>query len=176
MANSSVVASSLLAFVSSLVLLLHVASANDVASTICPKTKNPGFCTTELKTAGSADLKALATHTLNLARKKAGESVALANDLAAKATDPQLKERYTSCSKNFDEAIGNIETAEKHLASGDYNGVNLAGSAVMSTVDDCRANFETGPADTSSLSTNGKTLDDISSIILVISNLLLQPA
>lgn len=172
MANSS----SLLAF--SLLLFIvvsHAASTNDVVSTICPKTKNPPFCASVLKSAGTTDLKGLATYTLNLARTNAGKSLTLAKSLAAAATDPQLKERYSSCSENYDEAIGDIENAQKDLASGDFNGVNVATSGAMTSVDDCEDDFKQPPADTSSLLKDGKTLNDICSIILVISNLLPKP-
>lgn len=156
-------------------IISHATSTNDVISTICVKTRNPPFCTSVLKSTGSTDLKGLATYTLNLAHTNAGKSLTLAKSMAKVVTNPQLKKRYLSCSENYDEAIGDIENAEKNLAIGDFNGVNIATSGVMTTIDDCQDNFKQPPTDKSSLLKNGKTLNDICSIILVISNLLPQP-
>ncbi|XP_038876296.1 pectinesterase inhibitor-like [Benincasa hispida] len=146
--------------------------SNNIKSSICLKTSNPSFCTNLLKSAGSTDLKALATYTLNLAHKNAGKSMTLAKSLAATTTNSQLKKRYLSCSENYDEAIGDIENAQKYLATGDFNGVNLATSGIMTTINDCQDSFEHPPRDHSLLPKKSKTLKDICSIILVISNLL----
>lgn len=153
----------------------HAISTNNLASSICPKTRNPPFCARVLKSAGNIDMKALATYTLNLAHTNVGKSLALVKSLASKTTNSQLKKRYLSCSENYDEAMGDIENAEKYLAIADFNGVNIATSGVMTTVDDCQDNFKQLPIDTSLLPKNGRTLNDICSIILVISNLLPKP-
>ncbi|XP_022143514.1 pectinesterase inhibitor-like [Momordica charantia] len=174
MANSI----SILPLVLSLVLLNTVVpmgalSQNDAVAMICPKTRNPGFCTYVLKSTGSAtDLVGLGRFTLNLAHARAGESRALARSLAAKTADPKLRERYASCSDSYNDAVSNIEDATRYLASGDYNGVNVEASAAMTNADDCEGNF-TAPRPESELTKNSKTLEDICSIILVISNLLL---
>ncbi|XP_022157821.1 pectinesterase inhibitor-like [Momordica charantia] len=180
MAKSSVAVSSLiLAF---LLLQSHAeaeaGSENDVASTICPKTRNPVFCESVSKSAGrlgSPDLKTLATYTLILFLTKVVDSLKLAKSLAAEAegtANPQLKERYISCSKAYQQALGDVGKAYKILASGDHNGLNLATSAVTTAVDDCDAEFKQPPADTSSLPRNGNTLKDLCSIISVMSQLL----
>ncbi|XP_022138608.1 pectinesterase inhibitor-like [Momordica charantia] len=169
MANSIIlVLSSLLAFLS---LHADAASPNDVVSTVCPKTSNPGFCASVLKSAGSPDLARVAAYTLNLARTNAAQSLSLARSLA-KTSETPLKQCYSACSVNYDEAVGEIEQAQNYLAVGDYNGVNVEASAVMTEVGECDGTFRNPPADTSSLTKNGKTLEDLCSIILVISNLL----
>ncbi|KAE8637369.1 hypothetical protein CSA_022903 [Cucumis sativus] len=94
------------------------------------------------------------------------------NSLAKTATNPQLKQRYSSCAESYDEAIGDIENAQKDLALGDFNGVNIVTSGAMTNIGDCQDKFAQPPKDTSLLLKNGKTLNDICSIILVISNLL----
>ncbi|KAE8637274.1 hypothetical protein CSA_021751 [Cucumis sativus] len=55
---------------------------------------------------------------------------------------------------------------------GDFNGVNIVTSGAMTNIGDCQDKFAQPPKDTSLLLKNGKTLNDICSIILVISNLL----
>ncbi|XP_023549346.1 pectinesterase inhibitor-like [Cucurbita pepo subsp. pepo] len=182
MASSSFLAvSSLLAFVLSLlffngVVPMHAASPDDVVSTICKKTRNPSFCFNALKSAGTTDLKGLATFTLNLAHDKAVESHALAQSLASKATDPKLKERYSTCAELYDDATDDIEDGKSNLREGDYNGVNIKASAAMTEADDCLDSFTQPPKDPSALSGNGEAMENICSIILVIANLLLGRA
>ncbi|XP_031742871.1 pectinesterase inhibitor [Cucumis sativus] len=145
--------------------------SNDVASSICPKTRNPPFCVDVLKSAGSTDLKVLATYTLNLANENALKSTNLAKSLAAMTTNPPLKNQYLSCYESYEEATSDIENAKSNLASGDFNGVNIATSGVMTSVSDCLDSFKQLRIDPSLLK-DGKTLNDVCSIILVISNLL----
>ncbi|TYK11719.1 pectinesterase inhibitor-like [Cucumis melo var. makuwa] len=94
-------------------IISNVASSNDVVSTICPKSSNPPFCSSVLKSAGTTDLKGLVVYTLNLAHTNARKSLTLTKLLAITTTNPQLKQRYSSCAESYDEAVGNIENAEK---------------------------------------------------------------
>ncbi|KAA0057115.1 pectinesterase inhibitor-like [Cucumis melo var. makuwa] len=153
-------------------IIPNVASSNDVVSTICPKISNPPFCSSVLKSVGTTDLKGLVVYTLNLAHTNARKSLTLAKLLATTTTNPQLKQRYSSCAESYDEAVGDIENAQKDLALGDFNAVNIATSGAMTEIDDCQDKFTQPLKDTSLLLKNGKTLNDICNIILVISNLL----
>ncbi|XP_023549425.1 pectinesterase inhibitor-like [Cucurbita pepo subsp. pepo] len=173
MANSMVVAVSSLFVLSVLFSNGDAASPNDVVSTICPKTRNPSFCSDVLKSAGTSDLKELATFTLNLAHDKAAESRALAQSLASKAADPKLNDRYATCAELYDNAADGIEDGKKYLGEGDYNGVNIKASAAMTEAGDCLDSFTQPPEDPSALPGNGKAVEDICSIILVIANLLI---
>ncbi|XP_022949094.1 pectinesterase inhibitor-like [Cucurbita moschata] len=119
------------------------------------------------------DLKGLATFTLNLAHDKVAQTRALALSLASKAADPKLKERYATCVEQYDDAADDIEDGKNDLGEGDYNGVNIKASAAMTEAGDCLDSFTQPPKDPSALSGNGKTVEDICSIILVIANLLL---
>ncbi|XP_050935238.1 pectinesterase inhibitor-like [Cucumis melo] len=147
-------------------IISNVASSNDVISTIYPKTSNPPFCSSVLKSAGTTDLKGLAVYTLNLAHTNACKSLTLAKSLATTTTNPQLKQRYSSCFESYDEAVGDIENALKDLALGDFNAVNIVTSRAMIEIDDCQDKFAQPLKDTSLLLKNGKTLNDICSIIL----------
>ena len=60
------------------------------------------------------------------------------------------------------------------LDFGDYGLVNITAVAAISDVDDCLDSFRQPPKDPSALSDNGKVVEDICSIILVIADLLLQ--
>ncbi|XP_023523299.1 pectinesterase inhibitor-like [Cucurbita pepo subsp. pepo] len=155
---------------------MHAASENDIVSTICKKTRNPSFCFNVLNSAGTTDLKGLATFTLNLAHDKAAQSRVLAQSLASKATDPKLKERYATCAEHYDDAVDDIEDGKNYLGKGDYNSVNTMASAAMTEAGDCLDSFMQPPKDPSTLFDNGKAVEDICSIILVIGNLLLGRA
>ncbi|XP_050938846.1 pectinesterase inhibitor-like [Cucumis melo] len=155
-----------------LLFTINGTSSTDVVSTICPKTSNPPFCSSVLKFAGPTDLKGLAVYTLNHVHRNARKSLTLAKSLAKTTPNPQLKQRYSSCAESYDEVVGDIENAQKDLALGDFNTVNIVTSGAMTDIDDCQDKFVQPPKDTSLLWENGKTLNDICSIILVISNLL----
>ncbi|KAA0059958.1 pectinesterase inhibitor-like [Cucumis melo var. makuwa] len=134
-------------------IISNVASSNDVISIICPKTSNPPFCSSVLKSAGTTDLKGLAVYTLNLAHTNACKSLTLAKSLATTTTNPQLKQRYSSCFESYDEAVGDIENAQKDLALGDFNAVNIVTSGAMTEIDDSAADpsFAVLPLDSSQL-------------------------
>ncbi|XP_023549424.1 pectinesterase inhibitor-like [Cucurbita pepo subsp. pepo] len=182
MASSSFLAvSSLLAFVLSLlffngVVPMHAASSDDVASSICKKTKNPSICFNVLKSAGTTDLKGLATFTLNLAHEKTTGNRALAQSLASKVADPDLKEHYDTCVERYNDAVKDIEGAKGYLGKGDYKGLNTYTFGAMTEVDACLFSLSKLPKDPSTLPGNGKAVEDIYSIILVIANLLLEHA
>ncbi|XP_050938848.1 pectinesterase inhibitor-like [Cucumis melo] len=118
-------------------IIPNVASSNDVVSTICPKISNPPFCSSVLKSVVPTDLKGLAVYTLNLAHTNARKSLTLAKLLATTTTNPQLKQRHSSCAESYDEAVGDIENTQKDLALGDFNAVNIATSGAMTEIDDC---------------------------------------
>ncbi|KAA0054581.1 pectinesterase inhibitor-like [Cucumis melo var. makuwa] len=153
-------------------IISNATSSNNVVSTICPKTSNLPFCSSVLKSAGTTDLKGLAIYTLNLAHTNARKSLTLANSLAKSTTNPQLKQRYFSCAENYDEAVGDIENAQKNLALGDFNAVNIVTSGAMTEINDCQDKLAQPSKNTLLLLKNGKTINDICNIILVVSNLL----
>ncbi|XP_031742861.1 pectinesterase inhibitor-like [Cucumis sativus] len=152
-------------------IISNVASSNDVVSTICSEISNPQFCLSVLKSAGTTDLKGLAVYTLNLAHSNAGKSLILANSLAKATTNPQLKQRYSFCAESYDEVVGDIENAQNDLALGDFIGVIIVTTGAMTTLGDhCQNKLLQPPKDTSLLLKNSNTLDDIFSIIMVISD------
>uniref|UniRef100_A0A9I9EJV7 Pectinesterase inhibitor domain-containing protein n=1 Tax=Cucumis melo TaxID=3656 RepID=A0A9I9EJV7_CUCME len=89
----------------------------------------------------TTDLKGLAIYTLNLAHTNARKSLTLANSLAKSTTNPQLKQCYSSCAESYDEAVGDTENAQKDLALGDFNAVNIVTSGAMTEIDDCHDKF-----------------------------------
>ncbi|XP_050938850.1 pectinesterase inhibitor-like [Cucumis melo] len=141
MANNSCLIIASLIGVLLFTIISNVASSNDVVSTICPKSLNPLFCSSVLKPVGTTDLKGLAVYTLNLAHTNDRKSLTLAKLLATTTTNPQLKQRYSSCAESCDETVGDIENAQKDLTLGDFNAVNIVTSGAMTEIDDCQDKF-----------------------------------
>ncbi|XP_050935211.1 pectinesterase inhibitor-like [Cucumis melo] len=92
-------------------IISNAASSNDIVSTIYPKTSKAQFCSSVLKSADTTDLKGLVVYTVNLAHTNACKSLTLANSLAKTTTNPQLKQRYSSCAESYDEVVGDTENA-----------------------------------------------------------------
>uniref|UniRef100_A0A9I9E390 Pectinesterase inhibitor domain-containing protein n=2 Tax=Cucumis melo TaxID=3656 RepID=A0A9I9E390_CUCME len=126
----------------------NVASSNDVVHHLSKNFKL-AILFSVLKSAGTTNLKGLAIYTLNLAHTNARKSLTLAKLLATTTTNPQLKHRYSRCAESYDEAVGDIENAQKDLALGDFNGVNIVTSGAMTEIDDCQDKFVQPPKDTS---------------------------
>ncbi|XP_050941504.1 pectinesterase inhibitor-like [Cucumis melo] len=124
-------------------------SKEDVRASRLARSLDVGMDQADLRERGeascTANLKGLAVYTLNLAHTNARKSLTLANSLAKTTTNPQLKQRYSSCAKSYDEAVGNIENALKDLALGDFNGVNIVTSSAMTEIDDCQDKFMQPP-------------------------------
>lgn len=163
-------------------LLISLSSArpsvkvtDDVLSTVCSKTKNPSLCLQTLKAdprAATGDLKGLCQVSIDLALAKAKDTKNYIGSLIGQSNGPSLKEKYLSCSENYENSIGDLQDATGLLNSGDYNGVNLHASAAMTETDDCEENFKEPPFDPSQLPKRDEDFDFLCSIILVISNLL----
>ncbi|KAA0054583.1 pectinesterase inhibitor-like [Cucumis melo var. makuwa] len=69
------------------------------------------------------------------------QSLTLLNSLVKTITNPQLKQCYSSCAESYDEAVGDTENAQKDLALGDFNAVNIVTSGAMTEIDDCHDKF-----------------------------------
>ncbi|XP_010524649.1 PREDICTED: pectinesterase inhibitor 1-like [Tarenaya hassleriana] len=170
--------------VSVAVFLLLIASASARFSikiseseiqTICSKAKNPEFCQTFLKSKPEtvqADLPALAKLTVDSARKSASMTLAEIESLLQQASDPKSKEVYTSCSENYDSATTNLGDALKALVGGDPGTVNIKVSAAMTDADTCKRDLVGVSPDPSSVVKGIENLENVSSIALVISNML----
>ncbi|KAM7463182.1 hypothetical protein LguiA_031303 [Lonicera macranthoides] len=151
------------------------AANNDLVSQICSKTINPSVCLATLRSdprSAKADLRELGHISINLARNSAKSTITLIGTLSEKAKDPILKERLTSCSGNYLDAVSDLDDAEESLSSGDFPGMNIRASAASDGPDDCDDEFNTRPAEPPQLKTRGEILKYICSAVLVISNML----
>ncbi|XP_010524648.1 PREDICTED: pectinesterase inhibitor 2-like [Tarenaya hassleriana] len=143
--------------------------------TICSKAKNSEFCQTFFKSkpeTAQADLSAIAKLTVDSARKSASGTHAEIESLLQQASDPKSKEVYTSCLENYDSATTNLDDAFKALAGGDPGTVNAKVSAAMTEADTCKGDLVGVSPDPSSLVKGIEELENVSSIALVVSNML----
>ncbi|PNX56278.1 pectinesterase inhibitor-like protein [Trifolium pratense] len=176
-------------FISFIVLfLLCVASSSPTkvvdVETICKKAKNYSFCITLLKSkAGGAggDLVSLASYTIGVARTDVSKTINLIKTLIAKSGgNPKALSHYKNCLDHFgmDEgALGEIVEAQQLLKKGDYGGVNAHASGILTDVDGCLSgDSPTDPPfhDTSSLPKYAAIVEQVSQIILIITNFLLH--
>ncbi|XP_057444331.1 uncharacterized protein LOC130736526 [Lotus japonicus] len=102
-------------------------------------------------------------------------TITLVKPLIAKSGDPKAKAHYNDCLENFDYedgAIGDIDDTQQDLKKGDYASMSFAASAFLHKVDDCISGENLGERfpDPSPLPKYGGVMEDVISIILVISN------
>ncbi|XP_015971869.1 pectinesterase inhibitor 1-like [Arachis duranensis] len=140
---------SLLSFLVVLLFLLFAQSSNATnkiveVNKICNTTIHPSFCSKILnsKPGGTnrADLITLVNYTIGVVRSNVTNTIRLIKSLIRNSTNSDAKDHYELCLKHFDYdegALGEVEYAEKMLKAKDYQGVNVAASGVMATVDGC---------------------------------------
>ncbi|CAK9328929.1 unnamed protein product [Citrullus colocynthis] len=175
------VVSSILIFVFGLfffsVVLLHAdtGSPNVITTTVCPRTRNSSLCRTVLKPAGKSDaLLKVANYTLTLAHTTAVEGLRHAQRLAAAATNPLLKQRYSECSRRFDFVAKSLEEAKAALVKGGYIPLSHATGATVVEADKCVKNFKKPPREPSKLPEKAKKIGDICDIAVSVSNILAE--
>ncbi|KAK2451373.1 hypothetical protein P8452_14546 [Trifolium repens] len=176
-------------FISLIVVLLLCAASSSPTKvvdveTICKKAKNYSFCLSLLKSkSGGAggDLVSLASYTIDVARTDVSKTINLIKTLIAKSGgNPKAQSHYKNCLDHFgmDEgALGEIVEAQQLLKKSDYGGVNVHVSAILTDVDGCLSgDSPTDPPfqDTSSLPKNADIVNQVSQIILIITNFLLH--
>lgn len=151
--------------------------SNSTINDVCSKTLNPPFCLDLLHFYAdhphNRSLKGLARITISLAHSNATATRGLLRRLIQHTDNPRLKERYTSCYKNYDDSVGDIEKAKKSLKSSDKNGLRDAVAGAMGEVNACGESFQQPPADPSTLPKSNQKFLHLCSIILVVSKFLL---
>jgi pectinesterase inhibitor-like protein len=151
--------------------------SNSTIKAVCSKTLNPPFCLDLLHFYADhpheRSLKDLARITICLAHSNATATRDLLHRLIQHTDNPRLKERYTSCSKNYDDSVGDMEQAKKSLKSSNKNGLRDAVAGAMGEVNACGESFGQPPADPSTLPKSNQKLLHLCSIILVMSKFLL---
>ncbi|XP_057433511.1 pectinesterase inhibitor-like [Lotus japonicus] len=170
-----------------LAFLLFVASSGATkvveVGEICKKSTNPSFCLAVLNSnPGGKDLISLAQYTIDIDRANLTNTITLIKSLIANSSgDPKANAHYKNCLSYFvvdGGAFGAIEATQQYLNKRDYVGVNMRATDVHYFVDYCISGDDSpGPnpppfPDTSLLPKYAQVIQDITEIILIISNLL----
>nr|KYP56013.1 Pectinesterase inhibitor 1 [Cajanus cajan] len=146
---------------------------------ICKQTRNPSFCVTLLNSKPSANFVTLAQYTINVAHDKVIDTINLINSLIKSADNSETKDHYTLCLVHFsfEGALGQVLYTQEMLKKGDYEGVNVGASGILTNVDDCiLGDSPSDPRfpDPSMLPKYADVVDSIADIILSISRYLVH--
>ncbi|EOA39303.1 hypothetical protein CARUB_v10012316mg [Capsella rubella] len=165
------------AFLSSLMFLILIGSSYAITSSemsaICVKTLNPSFCLNFLNPKfASPNLQALAKTTLDATQSRAKQTFKRLQSIIDGGVDPRSKLAYRSCLDEYESAIGNLEEAYEHLASGDGMGMNMKVSAALDGADTCLDDVKRLRSVDASVVNNSKAIKNICGIALVIANML----
>lgn len=155
----------------------YAISGSEVKS-ICSQTRNPSSCLNLLMSNPNpnASLVDLTQYTINTARARVTNSIKLINYLIAHGNS-NAKSHYKLCLKHFgsDGALGDIDYTQEMLKKGDYQGVNLAASAVSTDIEDCiSGDSPSDPPfnDPSDLPKYAADIESVLDVILVLSKFL----
>lgn len=144
------------------------AGAGDLVQKICTKARNPNFCNDFFKADhGVSSLQILGQKAFDNAKASVTKANNIIASLVKTTTDPSLKEKYNSCLENYGDAISSLDEARNSF--NDPKTMNIKVTAVMTNVDTCNDGIAGKPVN---LKTENEHVDNICSIILVISNLL----
>jgi pectinesterase inhibitor-like protein len=146
---------------------------------ICKQADNPSFCLTLLnsKPGGPGkNLVDLEAYIFGVLRNDLSNSVALLKKLIAQSGGDPKKERYYKiCLQYFGEdegALGQIYVGLLQLKMGDYLGVNVHMSAILTFVNDCLTDEDAPPKDTSMFPKDADLVNQVAKIGLLISTIL----
>ncbi|KAK2990173.1 hypothetical protein RJ640_014625 [Escallonia rubra] len=154
----------------------NVNAANDsLVATVCSKTPHPEICTSILKSdprTGTANMNDLMQISIDLASFNATATRVKSHSLLLGTTDPGLKERLNTCATDYDDVGGYLDQAMEDFKSGDYDGVNIAGSAAYDLAGDCENSFKKEPAYQSPLTNDNYNMENLGYIVVSIAYIL----
>ncbi|KAL0442360.1 UNVERIFIED_CONTAM: hypothetical protein Slati_1958700 [Sesamum latifolium] len=97
---------------------------------------------TELSSFGETDSRSVAGAVIGLAVAKAQEIHDRLNQLYQDSGDDKLKEKYTSCSKNYNDANRNLYLAKTNLDSNDFQNIPVQMDDTLEELKSCRHEFD----------------------------------
>lgn len=107
---------------------------------------------------------------INIAHVNAFNNLEQIHNLVQNTTNnTQLKQRYASCSMDYNDVLLSLSQAKQSFSTGDYHGMNSNGATVMKDVQDCDSK---PPSDPSAIPMNNSYLEDVSGIIMILADFL----
>nr|GLL43895.1 pectinesterase inhibitor-like [Ipomoea trifida] len=161
-----------LRFLFAVVLAISVANVTaDIVDDICAKTPQPATCKQLLGSdprSKTSDLVALQTVAIDVASRQAKSGQSLVSSLHGGATEPKLKEIYSSCLENYGNSVDCIGQIPGFLRSKDYGSLGTFASAAIDGPATCDDNFSSSSPEPPQLKDASLKLRTICSAVLAI--------
>ncbi|KAL2494038.1 pectinesterase inhibitor-like [Forsythia ovata] len=117
---------------------------------ICSKTQNASECLNQFKSDSrslNTDEKGIAEVAVDLALNKANEVHNQYNQLYRDTKDSKLQEKYIACSKNYNDAIRDLQLVKKLLDINRYKLIHVEINDALQEVINCISAFKREPID-----------------------------
>ncbi|RZB47146.1 hypothetical protein D0Y65_050966 [Glycine soja] len=129
---------------------------------ICSKHPKPDICGKILLSlpgaAEAVDLRSASLYVINVAHGNATEG----------AGDPETRQRYNACSKDYTDVLLSLARAKKSYSSGNYSDLKSNGAIVIKDVQDC----DTKATDSTYVLLINQDVVDTSRIIVILADYL----
>lgn len=107
---------------------------------VCSKTFNGHWCVEIMKKdrrTSYADNRAITEVAIDLAYDKAQDIQDRLNDRADMDYEPQLKQQFVTCSKDYKDVVRELEETKNHFKDGNAQRVAAAADDVIEEINDC---------------------------------------
>ncbi|XP_077244901.1 putative invertase inhibitor [Tasmannia lanceolata] len=136
---------------------------------------NYDFCVSSFQKdprSSTADLQGLGVISVELAIANATSTLSYIKELFKNASDPFIKERLSSCSDEYSDAVPTLQDAGVDMKSKRYDDANIKVSAGMAYADSCEEGFKEEDGHASPLTKENNDLDELGAIALSLTVLL----
>ncbi|PIM99406.1 hypothetical protein CDL12_28093 [Handroanthus impetiginosus] len=150
----------------------HYLTDNEIKH-LCSKTGNLEACHKLLKSdhrTAKVDAKGLTEVSVDLASNKANKIRTQLNSFSKATHDSGLRNLYNLCSKNYDDAIRDLEVAKKNLHSGAYKDISIQINDAVEEVKICEIVFNGASSDRAHIKKKNKDLEFCLNIVKVTSD------
>ncbi|KAG4912510.1 hypothetical protein AAZX31_19G082900 [Glycine max] len=139
---------------------------------ICSKHPKPDICGKILLSlpgaAEAVDLRSASLYVINVAHGNATEGKFQTTRIARGAGDPETRQRYNACSKDYTDVLLSLARAKKSYSSGNYSDLKSNGAIVIKDVQDC----DTKATDSTYVLLINQDVVDTSRIIVILADYL----
>ncbi|KAG8385144.1 hypothetical protein BUALT_Bualt03G0011200 [Buddleja alternifolia] len=112
---------------------------------LCSQVKKSKECLdiikSEFRRFEDTDCKGVAGPVIDLAREKAEEIRDMLNGLHKDSRDDKLKDKYISCSKNYNDASRDLDLAKRYFDSNDYQHIPVQVDEIEQELKNCKREF-----------------------------------
>ena len=137
---------------------------------LCSKTDNRHWCMKFMKSnprTVDADDRVLTEVAIDLALAKAKDIHKDLDSLYDRTSDSQMKDRYNSCSKNYHDAMRNLEETKRIFNDRKYKRILVQANDAVEEVRDCKNQLDKSEKDTSNLKKRTKEFELLCDVVKV---------